>query len=66
MYWERVPEHIALRITSIAEAIERVREGILLHLTPDCKAFKFQLTLPLGKGARATRVRTSITSFLQE
>lgn len=66
VYWEKVPEQIILKITGIPEAEDRVREGILLHLTPECKSFKFKLTLPSGKGAAAGRIKTSINNFLRE
>lgn len=66
MYWEKVPEQIVLKITPIPEAEDRVREGILLHLTPESKSFKFQLTLPPGKGPAAGKIKISINKFLRK
>ena len=66
VYWEKAPDHAALKICPTPEAEDRVREAILLHLTPDCKGFKFQLTLPPGKGSGAGRLKTAIPTFLRE
>ncbi|KAJ2911760.1 hypothetical protein MD484_g8653, partial [Candolleomyces efflorescens] len=66
LYWEKAPEDIRLKKGPTPEAVDRVREGILLHLTSDCKAFKFQLTLPPGAGKVSVKLRATIKSFLKD
>ncbi|KAJ2936776.1 hypothetical protein H1R20_g318, partial [Candolleomyces eurysporus] len=66
VYWAKAPEQITLAVTPTVAAENRVREGILLHLTPDSKSFKFQLTLPFGKGGGAARIKKAMNSFLRD
>ena len=49
-YWHRTEDSYTLRVMPNPEALDRTREAILWHLTPDAKSFKFMLTLPVGKG----------------
>jgi hypothetical protein len=50
----------------IPEALDRTREAILWHLTPDAKSFKFMLTLPAGKGKAVLRQKESVLTLLRE
>jgi hypothetical protein len=65
-YWHRAEDSYTLKVMPVPEALDRTREAILWHLTPDAKSFKFMLTLPVGKGKAVQRVKESVLVMLRE
>ncbi|TEB37249.1 hypothetical protein FA13DRAFT_1809809 [Coprinellus micaceus] len=65
-YWHRAEDSYTLKVMPIPEALDRTREALLWHLTPDAKSFKFMLTLPAGKGKAVQRLKESVLTMLRD
>ena len=65
-YWQCAEDSYILKAIPVPEALDRTREAILWHLTPDAKSFKFMLTLPAGKGKAVLRIKEAVLTMLRE
>ncbi|KAF5338490.1 hypothetical protein D9611_013246 [Ephemerocybe angulata] len=66
MFWETPANNFMLKIATIPEVEERVRDALLFHLTPDCKSFNFTITIPSGKGPAVTRIKNAVVALLRD
>ncbi|KAF6763255.1 hypothetical protein DFP72DRAFT_875180 [Ephemerocybe angulata] len=66
MFWETPAKNFMLKIATIPEVEERVRDALLFHLTPDCKSFNFTITIPSGKGPAVTRIKNAVVALLRD